>query len=87
MRGLQLDDFFILIALANFTVLCYGLNRLVDQGGMNNYMSEAMAASLTQTTRLHIVYNGKWIFAHEHLMLGVLWSAKVSLLIIFWRIT
>lgn len=85
--GLRSDDFMVFFALVNFTLLCYSLNHLIDRGGKNNYMSEGAAALLTPDEVAYIVANGKWVFVQEHLMLGVLWSAKFSVLIIYWRIT
>jgi len=77
----------IFFALVCFTLLCYSLNHLVDHGGLNNYISVEVAATLTPAERALISANGKWVFVQEHLMLGILWSAKASLLIIYWRIT
>jgi hypothetical protein len=86
-KGLRSDDFVMLFAWSFFTLLCYSLNNLLNHGGKNNYLTPEQVAVLTPSDISEIVTDMKWVFAQEHFVLAVLWSAKAAMLIIYWRIT
>ncbi len=69
-----------------YTLLCVSLNQIVHGGG-SNLMSAEDIAALTPAIKAERVRGSKWVFFSEHCMVLTLWSMKVCMVMLYWRLT
>ncbi|CAG9951492.1 unnamed protein product [Clonostachys rosea f. rosea IK726] len=83
-RNLMIDDYLMLFALGNCTVVVVSINEVAKKG--SNYLSPKDAVVLTPDGIQKAVYGSKMTFVLEICTITCIWTVKACLLILYSRL-
>ena len=83
---LQVDDYLMLNAAVWYTVLVTAANQIISGGG-SNFMTPEEQAALTPAIIKDRESGSKWVLVSEQAMIITIWSCKLCMLFIYYRLT
>jgi hypothetical protein len=84
-RGAGYDDGRMLLVVAAYTRMIFGINVLIDRGAEASYLWLDKLASMLKAEIDLRVGNSKWMYTILHLQLITLWLAKTCMIMVYLR--